>query len=164
MAGFRSEAVRRGRGSDAGLRGFPHDSNKGQCRIGSTRQSFSSPNSSLALIGGGASFRLWRPHEVPAIFLKVCEGWGSLRFRAQESPEIYCPSCAQGWQPFPVATVKARCAPRPQKTLHRKSRLASARAWPFLSYFLQHSPVAEPARPTPQLRVVGGRSRAGERR
>jgi hypothetical protein len=28
------------------------------------------------------------------IFLKVCEGCGSLWFRAQDSQEIYCPACA----------------------------------------------------------------------
>lgn len=28
------------------------------------------------------------------ICLKICEGCGSLWFRAEESPEIYCPSCA----------------------------------------------------------------------
>ncbi len=28
------------------------------------------------------------------IFLKVCEGCGSLWFRAQDSPEVYCPSCS----------------------------------------------------------------------
>lgn len=28
------------------------------------------------------------------IFLKVCEGCGSLWFRAQDNPEIYCPGCS----------------------------------------------------------------------
>jgi hypothetical protein len=28
------------------------------------------------------------------VFLKICEGCGSLWFRAHDSVEIYCPACA----------------------------------------------------------------------
>jgi len=35
------------------------------------------------------------------IFLKVCEGCGSLWFRAQDSPDIYCPACSLRMRALP---------------------------------------------------------------
>jgi len=42
------------------------------------------------------------------IFLKVCEGCGSLWFRAQDSPDIYCPGCSARMRALPRASRSRR--------------------------------------------------------
>jgi hypothetical protein len=47
------------------------------------------------------------------VLLKICEGCGSLWFRAQDVPAVYCRSCAEKLRDFPdPATRKRRGRPR----------------------------------------------------
>lgn len=86
--------------------------NKGQRRTETTRQSLSSPTStplSQKRPGGPPSGELMMYLQ---IFLKVCEGCGSLWFRAQDSPDVYCPSCAPRLTAIPPSKRSRRSVRR----------------------------------------------------
>ena len=46
------------------------------------------------------------------LFLKICEGCGSLWFRTQDSVEVYCPACAPRLTAIPNAKRSRRTVRR----------------------------------------------------
>lgn len=86
--------------------------NKGQCRTERTRQSLSSPNSTPLLLFAVEFPTLEKPMMYLRIFLKVCEGCGSLWFRTQDNPEVYCPVCAPRLAAIPPSARSRRSVRR----------------------------------------------------
>jgi hypothetical protein len=58
------------------------------------------------------------------IFLKVCEGCGSLWFRTQDSPEVYCSGCSARMRSLP----QARRSRRPGRRGNHGARKAGGAA------------------------------------
>lgn len=55
------------------------------------------------------------------IFLKVCEGCGSLWLRAQDCPEVYCPGCSVKMRALPRARRSRRPGRRGRHGVNRNA-------------------------------------------